>query len=146
MDGAIIFVNQRMDQFYPGIQVGDSLAAYKDIASVLKMERPMIKSGKEIYEIRSEYIIENGEKSGFMLWFINQTEQYLHVKELQKENETKTKLLMEMSHELRTPLNTMLGMNEMILRRQRIFSVSMLACNHLRLFVKMLRSMSSMFS
>ena len=116
MDGAIIFVNQRMDQFYPGIQVGDSLAAYKDIASVLKMERPMIKSGKEIYEIRSEYIIENGEKSGFMLWFINQTEQYLHVKELQKENETKTKLLMEMSHELRTPLNTMLGMNEMILR------------------------------
>ncbi len=45
-----------------------------------------------------------------MLWFINQTEQYLHVKELQKENETKTKLLMEMSHELRTPLNTMLGM------------------------------------
>ena len=76
----------------------------------------MVYRGNTVYELRVEDIIENGEKNGHMLWFINQTQQLHAMQKLKEADEAKTQFLMKVSHELRTPMNTMLGMNEMIIR------------------------------
>ena len=67
-----------------------------------------------IYELRMEDIVENGEKDGCMLWFIDQTENLEMMQRLRSADEAKTRFLMKVSHELRTPMHTILGMNEVI--------------------------------
>ena len=71
------------------------------------------------FEILPEDIIENGEKGGCMLWFIDQTEHLKTMEQLREANESKTRFMMKMSHELRTPMNTIMGMSEMILRESK---------------------------
>lgn len=58
--------------------------------------------------------MENGEKDGCMLWFIDQTENLEMMQRLRSADEAKTRFLMKVSHELRTPMHTILGMNEVI--------------------------------
>ena len=111
-ENTIIFVNARMNAMYPGIREGERISKYPDIIEVLKW-------GEEIYELRTESIIEHGEKSGMMLWFINQTQQLKQMEELRTANEIKQNILIQISHKLRTPMNAMLGMNEMILRESK---------------------------
>ena len=74
-ENTIIFVNARMNAMYPGIREGERISKYPDIIEVLKKEDHMLEWGEEIYELRTESIIEHEEKSGMMLWFINQTQQ-----------------------------------------------------------------------
>ena len=104
---------------YPGIREGERISKYPDIIEVLKKEDHMLEWGEEIYELRTESIIEHGEKSGMMLWFINQTQQLKQMEELRTANEIKQNILIQISHKLRTPMNAMLGMNEMILRESK---------------------------
>ena len=118
-ENTIIFVNARMNAMYPGIREGERISKYPDIIEVLKKEDHMLEWGEEIYELRTENIIEHGEKSGMMLWFINQTQQLKQMEELRTANEIKQNILIQISHKLRTPMNAMLGMNEMILRESK---------------------------
>ena len=118
-ENTIIFVNARMNAMYPGIREGERISKYPDIIEVLKKEDHMLEWGEEIYELRTESIIEHGEKSGMMLWFINQTQQLKQMEELRTANEIKQNILIQISHKLRTPMNAMLGMNEMILRESK---------------------------
>lgn len=118
-ENTIIFVNARMNAMYPGIREGERISKYPDIIEVLKKEDHMLEWGEEIYELRTESIIEHGEKSGMMLWFINQTQQLKQMEELRTANEIKQNILIQISHRLRTPMNAMLGMNEMILRESK---------------------------
>ena len=118
-ENTIIFVNARMNALYPGIREGERISKYPDIIEVLKKEDHMLEWGEEIYELRTESIIEHEEKSGMMLWFINQTQQLKQMEELRTANEIKQNILIQISHKLRTPMNAMLGMNEMILRESK---------------------------
>lgn len=118
-ENTIIFVNARMNAMYPGIREGERISKYPDIIEVLKKEDHMLEWGEEIYELRTESIIEHEEKSGMMLWFINQTQQLKQMEELRTANEIKQNILIQISHKLRTPMNAMLGMNEMILRESK---------------------------
>ena len=118
-ENTIIFVNARMNAMYPGIREGERISKYPDIIEVLKKEDHMLEWGEEIYELRTESIIEHGEKSGMMLWFINQTQQLKQMEELRTANEIKQNILIQISHKLRAPMNAMLGMNEMILRESK---------------------------
>lgn len=118
-ENTILFVNARMNAMYPGIREGERISKYPDIIEVLKKEDHMLEWGEEIYELRTESIIEHGEKSGMMLWFINQTQQLKQMEELRTANEIKQNILIQISHKLRTPMNAMLGMNEMILRESK---------------------------
>ena len=118
-ENTIIFVNARMNAMYPGIREGERISKYPEIIEVLKKEDHMLEWGEEIYELRTESIIEHGEKSGMMLWFINQTQQLKQMEELRTANEIKQNILIQISHKLRTPMNAMLGMNEMILRESK---------------------------
>ena len=118
-ENTIIFVNARMNTMYPGIREGERISKYPEIIEVLKKEDHMLEWGEEIYELRTESIIEHGEKSGMMLWFINQTQQLKQMEELRVANEIKQNILIQISHKLRTPMNAMLGMNEMILRESK---------------------------
>lgn len=118
-ENTIIFVNARMNTMYPGIREGERISKYPEIIEVLKKEDHMLEWREEIYELRTESIIEHGEKSGMMLWFINQTQQLKQMEELRTANEIKQNILIQISHKLRTPMNAMLGMNEMILRESK---------------------------
>ncbi len=69
---------------------------------------------------------EREEKTGYVAFVYDKTEQYLTTNKLQASIKTameaskaKSDFLANMSHEIRTPINTILGMNEMILRETR---------------------------
>ena len=47
---------------YPGIREGERISKYPDIIEVLKKEDHMLEWGEEIYELRTESIIEHEEK------------------------------------------------------------------------------------
>ena len=115
-EGAIIFVNHRMDELFPDIRQGDIIDSYPELLTLLQDEEHLLHREDTVYELRTEEIIENGENNGRMLWLIDQTESLQTMRKLKEADEAKTQFLMRVSHELRTPMNTMLGMNEMILR------------------------------
>lgn len=118
-DNIIIYINQRMNMIYPGLKEGDQIYRQKEILDALFEGRHILERGDMTFEIRPEDIIENGEKSGCMLWFIDQTEHLKTMEQIREANEAKTRFMMKMSHELRTPMNTIMGMSEMILRESQ---------------------------
>ena len=115
-DNTVIFINQRMDGLFPELRKGSPISSSAQLVELLHSKEPLLRREGVVYELRTEDIIENGEKNGQMLWFIDQTQALLTMKKLREADEAKTQFLMQVSHELRTPMNTMLGMNEMILR------------------------------
>ena len=112
----IVFANHRMDELFADIRTNRNIGNYPEITSLMRRQEPLVYRGNVVYEMRVEDIIENGEKNGHMLWFVNQTQQLHAMQKLKEADEAKTQFLMKVSHELRTPMNTMLGMNEMIIR------------------------------
>ena len=117
MDAAdtIVFYNQRAKVLLPAIEKGDMLEEHKEIMDVLKMDHHTCRLREDIWELRLEDIIEDGQKTGSMLYLINLTEYVRHVEEARNANDAKTQFLMKISHELRTPMNVIVGMNELVL-------------------------------
>lgn len=118
-EDTVVFVNHRMDALFPNIRKDSSIGSYQEIRRFMEGKEHLLRVGESVYELRMEDIIENGEKNGRMLWFVDQTQPVLTMQKLKEADEAKTQFLMRVSHELRTPMNTMLGMNEMILRESR---------------------------
>jgi len=112
----ILFANRRMDKLFPNICEGSAISRYGEIRDLMESDEHLLFRDGEVYELREENIVEQGEVNGRMLWFVNQTQQLLALQKLKEADEAKTQFLMKVSHELRTPMNTMLGMNEMIYR------------------------------
>ncbi len=112
----IIFANRRMDELFPDIRKGSVISRYEEIRELMESDEHLLRRDGDVYELREENIVEQGEINGRMLWFVNQTQQLLALQKLKEADEAKTQFLMKVSHELRTPMNTVLGMNEMILR------------------------------
>ena len=94
--------------------MGSAASRQKEILQALTNRKRLLHKNDRIYELRMEDIVENGEKDGCMLWFIDQTETLEMMQRLRSADEAKTRFLMKVSHELRTPMNTILGMNEVI--------------------------------
>lgn len=115
-EGLVIFINRWMERLFPDMGKGDNISGQEEIMEVLRSESRMMERAGAVYELRVENIIENGEKNGAVIWFIDQTEHLKIMRRLQEADAAKTQFLMKVSHELRTPMNTMLGMNEMIAR------------------------------
>lgn len=112
----IIFVNQRMDELLPDIHRGSSIRHYPELCALLEGQEKLLHREEAVYELRREDIVEHGERTGCMLWLIDQTQALLTMNRLREADEAKTQFLMRVSHELRTPMNAILGMNEMIRR------------------------------
>ena len=115
----IIFANRRMDALFPDIRKGSVISRYEEIRELMESDEHLLRRDGDVYELREENIVEQGEINGRMLWFVNQTQQLLALQKLKEADEAKTQFLMKVSHELRTPMNTILGMNEMILRESQ---------------------------
>lgn len=112
----IIFANRKIDELFPDIHKGRAIGRYEEIRQLMEGDERLFRRDSEVYELREEDIVEQGEINGRMLWFVNQTQQLLALQKFKEADEAKTQFLMRVSHELRTPMNTMLGMNEMIYR------------------------------
>ena len=70
------------------------------------------------YSIRINALKDDfGAPFCYLCVFIDVTEEMEMVDKLEVASQAKTDFLAQMSHEIRTPINTVLGMNEMILRR-----------------------------
>ena len=117
MDAAdtIVFYNQRAKALLPAIEKGDMLSEHAEIMDALKMDHHTCRLREDTWELRMEDIIEDGQKTGSMLYLIDLTEYVKHVEEARQANDAKTQFLMKISHELRTPMNVIVGMNEMVL-------------------------------
>ena len=55
----------------------------------------------------------------YMCVFIDVTEEVEAIRKFEVASEAKSRFLAQMSHEIRTPINAVLGMNEMILRKEK---------------------------
>lgn len=112
----VVFINHRMAELFPELKIGENIYGQNEIAGLIDGEESLLYKDGVTYELRVEDIVEEGEKSGSMLWLIDQTQAIETMRQLREADEAKTQFLMKISHELRTPMNTMLGMNEMIIR------------------------------
>ena len=85
----------------PAIEKGDMLEEHKEIMDVLKMDHHTCRLREDIWELRLEDIIEDGQKTGSMLYLINLTEYVRHVEEARNANDAKTQFLMKISSLMR---------------------------------------------
>ncbi|MDR0648980.1 MAG: response regulator [Synergistaceae bacterium] len=102
-----------MDSVVPGIY---------ETNSVVKFTETMDFGNNGILSICSVQIApmsgESGEPMGFMVFFHDITELMYAKREADYANEAKSAFLARMSHEMRTPLNTIIGMSELISRKE----------------------------
>lgn len=89
-ENKIISVNQRMKELFPEIKVGSAASRQKEILQALTNRERLLHKNDRIYELRMEDIVENGEKDGCMLWFIDQTETLEMMQRLRSADEAKT--------------------------------------------------------
>ncbi len=72
------------------------------------------------YSVRINGAKDNfGEVFCYMCVFVDVTEEVEAIQRFQIASEAKSRFLAQMSHEIRTPINAVLGMNEMILHKEK---------------------------
>lgn len=79
----------------------------------LKAKNTKIECDAKFSHIEDRY----GQSYGYILVLYDITKEINMLEELRKANAAKDHFLTSMSHEIRTPINSVLGMNEMILRK-----------------------------
>lgn len=120
----------------------DANACAKAIFPGLKLMIPGIKVPSQIYELfttqeenceiegryyarKVNYLAQDGKSEGYSLLLTDVTHQHLLMQQLEEEkeradeaNQAKSAFMSNMSHEIRTPMNAIVGMTDILLRRQ----------------------------
>ncbi|MGN0347504.1 MAG: histidine kinase N-terminal 7TM domain-containing protein [Lachnospiraceae bacterium] len=123
--GTLVYRNHQFLSLFPE----DKNSAQEDIIPILAKycrAEELLNENEQYYDVSKRDIRVNDIDYGYMYILNNVTERVKHDIELEHQmliaehaNRAKSDFLARMSHEIRTPINSIMGMDEMILRKTR---------------------------
>ena len=123
--GTLVYRNHQFMSLFPE----DKNSAQADVIPILAKYceiKELLNENEQLYEVSKRDIRVNEIDYGYMYVLNNVTERVKHDIELEHQmaiaeqaNRAKSDFLARMSHEIRTPINSIMGMDEMILRKTR---------------------------
>ncbi|NCC67355.1 MAG: response regulator [Clostridia bacterium] len=122
----VLMMNPVAQTLLPHLKTGKTVNDDELVSEILNKSRKTVTLNDRVFDVRVEPIIERGFHQGVLLWFIDMTENYRYIADMERltkqadaANMAKSDFLSSMSHEIRTPMNAVLGMNKMILRESK---------------------------
>lgn len=130
-NGDVIYFNRKAAQVYENISIGKCRDILTDMEDCIT-EKKNITREERIYDI-SGRIVENDNVSYGKIYVLNDiTDSYQYMQSLKEQadvmkelkeqaemaNEAKSSFLSSMSHEIRTPMNAIVGLTDVLLRKE----------------------------
>ena len=129
-DEKIIYFNQKAEQIYEKISLGKAEPILEDMNDCI-LEKKNIIRDKQIYAVGSYMVEQESTYYGKMYVLTDVTDNYHYTKRMQEQaeimkelkeqaeaaNQAKSLFLSNMSHDIRTPMNAIVGLTEVLLRK-----------------------------
>ncbi|MBP8715216.1 MAG: response regulator [Lachnospiraceae bacterium] len=123
-DGEAIFHNPAVEKIFTDVDWTDTDEISSDVISFLEKNCSGFAGGDRYYNWRRSDLMNNSHCEGYIYTVIDVTEDYEYTKQLMTLNDealragqVKNIFIANISHEIKTPINSILGMNEMISRK-----------------------------
>jgi len=128
----VIYFNHKTEQIYEGITLGKAEAILDDMDDCILEHRNLVR-GRNIYAAGSWLIERDNVYYGRMYVLSDITDSYHYTQQVREQagimkelkdqaesaNRAKSVFVSNMSHEIRTPINAIVGLTEVLLRRDR---------------------------
>ena len=129
-DEKIIYFNQKAEQIYEKISLGKAEPILEDMNDCI-LEKKNIIRDKQIYAVGSYMVEQESTYYGKMYVLTDVTDNYHYTKRMQEQaeimkelkeqaeaaNQAKSLFVSNMSHDIRTPMNAIVGLTEVLLRK-----------------------------
>ncbi len=127
----IIYFNQKAKQIYKDISLGHSEAILDDMDTSILDKKDIIRN-RRIYTATSHLIEQDDAYYGKMYVLTDNTNNYYYMQNVKEQaeimkqlkeqaesaNQAKSIFVSNMSHEIRTPMNAVIGLTEVLLRKE----------------------------